>query len=414
MFYRPWEDLPYDPSFPSGLKELGYFVNETDEIRSIENPDNYFKFHIDKNDRHNERQRFAMNEAIEKVVHSRLESLGLEKIRLPLGASPDEPNVPILVSADIKTKSRVILIIGETYQDLGIVAHRILGGRGGVNKGSMVSVVETLQSQPSSSTDPTAPGFILANTGQLIWHESLKRCHTIPGTVGVQMPSAVHAGIKWHVEVGRDRVEGNTTAKEHIKTIFESIVPTLLNPEAGIDIVAIGDGADELEKYLDWSETWKKLADRINCLAILGGYYDSEFMQCQAFREFMRELGAPVFSGGAPHFIETLLVHALPHLASWMLEVTMAGKKKYRNPEMTIVYFDPKTDVSEPDWSKWQNAPEGEEPPIDFGQVDPLCDISDEVERGKDKTTEDESDDDDRDEEIKAIEKSLKSVNIEK
>lgn len=224
------------------------------------------------------------------MVHSRLESLGLEKIRLPLGASPDEPNVPILVSADIKTKSRVILIIGETYQDLGIIAHRILGGRGGVNKGSMVSVVETLQSQPSSSTDPTAPGFILANTGQLIWHESLKRCHTIPGTVGVQMPSAVHAGIKWHVEVGKDRVEGNTTAKEHIKTIFESVVPTLLNPEAGIDIVAIGDGADELEKYLDWSETWKKLADRINCLAILGGYYDSEFMQCQAFREFMREV----------------------------------------------------------------------------------------------------------------------------
>lgn len=289
-------------------------MNETDEIRSIENPDNYFKFHIDKNDRHNERQRFAMNgtcdlrfclpdpsletgihankkpEAIEKVVHSRLESLGLEKIRLPLGASPDEPNVPIFVSADIKTKSRVILIIGETYQDLGIIAHRILGARGGVNKGSMVSVVESLQSQPFSSTDPTAPGFILANTGQLIWHESLKRCHTIHATLGVQMPSAVHAGIKWFVEVGKDRVKGNTTAKEHIKTIFECVVPTLLNPQAGIDIIAVGDGADELEKYLDWSETWKKLADRINCLAILGGYYDAEFMQCQAFREFMREV----------------------------------------------------------------------------------------------------------------------------
>lgn len=223
-------------------------------------------------------------------MHARLESLGLEKIRLPLGTPSDKPNVPIFVSSDIKSKSRVILVIGETYQDLGIIAHRILGGRGGVNKGSMVSVVETLKSQPSSCSDPSAPGFILANTGQFIWHESLKRCHTISSTHEARMPSAVHAGPKWYVEVGKDRVEGNRDTREHIKTIFENVIPAFLNKEAGIDIVAVGDGADALEKYLDWSETWKKLSDKINCLAILGGYYAIEDLQSTNFREFLREV----------------------------------------------------------------------------------------------------------------------------
>lgn len=38
-----------------------YFVNEDDEIRSIENSDNYFQFFISRNPRWNDRQRYAMN-----------------------------------------------------------------------------------------------------------------------------------------------------------------------------------------------------------------------------------------------------------------------------------------------------------------------------------------------------------------
>jgi len=38
-----------------------YFINEQDEIRSIADPRFYFKYFISKNERWNERQRFAMN-----------------------------------------------------------------------------------------------------------------------------------------------------------------------------------------------------------------------------------------------------------------------------------------------------------------------------------------------------------------
>lgn len=82
MFRRRWSGLPADPVFPADLKTLGYallistsieyqcihtysrhsyFVNDDDEIRSIDDPNNYFKFFICKNERWNERQRFAMN-----------------------------------------------------------------------------------------------------------------------------------------------------------------------------------------------------------------------------------------------------------------------------------------------------------------------------------------------------------------
>ena len=40
---------------------VSYFVNDEDEIRSIENPDYYFKFFLNKNERINKRQRFEFD-----------------------------------------------------------------------------------------------------------------------------------------------------------------------------------------------------------------------------------------------------------------------------------------------------------------------------------------------------------------
>jgi len=61
MFRRRWSGLPADPDYGSDLAELGYFVNDIDEIRSLDDPDSYFKFFLTKNGRWNERQRFCFN-----------------------------------------------------------------------------------------------------------------------------------------------------------------------------------------------------------------------------------------------------------------------------------------------------------------------------------------------------------------
>jgi hypothetical protein len=208
--------------------------------------------------------------------------------------------VPILVSEDIQSKSRVIIILGQTYQDLGILAHRILGGPGGVDRGSMVSVVRALQQHGSGpGNEDTAPGFILANTGQTTWSPELGRALTRVGINGAPMPSAVHNGPRDCDEdedaaqyggTASDRIPGNHDARDHIRAIFEDVVPVLVAAAATLDVIAVGDSADELEGYLDWTVTWARLSGRLNCLAIVGGYYEMDKLKCDGFREFMREV----------------------------------------------------------------------------------------------------------------------------
>ena len=60
MFRRLPGSLPEDPKFPADLNQLGYFINETSQIRKIDKPDEKFHFHITNNDRYNEVHREAV------------------------------------------------------------------------------------------------------------------------------------------------------------------------------------------------------------------------------------------------------------------------------------------------------------------------------------------------------------------
>ncbi|RYP93133.1 hypothetical protein DL770_000707 [Monosporascus sp. CRB-9-2] len=396
MFRRKWSGLPADPAFPSDLKKLGYFINEDDEVRSIENPDYYFKYFLSRNGRYNERQRFAMNQALEEEIHKRLTNLGLKKIPLPLGTpttttddgittTTTAPNVPIFVSADIAQKSRVVLIFGESCQDLGVLAHRVIGGPGGVDKGSMVSIVTSLQQQRSSPADASAPGVILANTGQLLWCPSAGRVLTRYAFDAAPMKSAVHEGRL--VDEDRNRVPGNRSVAEHVRYVFESVVPAYVDPskEPRIDVVAVGDAAEAVEKYLDGEAVWARWGNRIGCFANVGGYYPTWELKCGGFKQFLRDktrsylpsleplntvlsgpdgnphtttftaLGSPVFSGGTAHFTELLLVEGGSAVLDFLQEVALSSSD-YRNPEFHVAYRDLRADDQEDeDWSNWQD-----------------------------------------------------------
>ncbi|RYP75098.1 hypothetical protein DL771_002559 [Monosporascus sp. 5C6A] len=396
MFRRKWSGLPADPAFPSDLKKLGYFINEEDEVRSIENPDYYFKYFLSRNERYNERQRFAMNQALEEEIHKRLTDLGLKKIPLPLGTptittddgtttTTTTPNVPIFVSADIAQKSRVVLIFGESSQDLGVLAHRVIGGPGGVDKGSMVSIVSSLQQQRSSPTDAAAPGVILANTGQLLWCPSAGRTLTRYAFDAAPMKSAVHEGRL--VDEHRNRVPGNRGVAEHVRYVFESVVPAFVDPskEARIDVVAVGDAAEAVERYLDGEAAWARWGNRVSCFANVGGYYPTWELKCEGFKQFLRDrarsylpsleplntvlsgpdgnphtttftaLGSPVFSGGTAYFTELLLVEGGSAVLDFLQDVALSSSD-YRNPEFHVAYRDLRADDQEDeDWSNWQD-----------------------------------------------------------
>ncbi|KAI0111078.1 Arb2 domain-containing protein [Nemania sp. FL0031] len=398
MFKRKWSSLPAETEFPADLKGLGYFINKDDEVRSMENEDNYFKFFINRNLRICYRQRFAMNQAIQDEIHRRLaDDHGLSKVFLPLltgDGAPPAASVPIFVSAKIEGKSRVVMIFGETHQDLGVLAHRVLGGKGGIEKGSLVSVVRALLQQHCSPTDDAPPGIILANMGELIWWPEGGRTLSKSAFDATPMRSAAHVGN--HINPKVNYVSGHETPAAHVKYIFECVVPRFVGDTAGLDIIGLGDGADVVESYLNSTVVWDRVGNRINCFASVGGQFPAWEVKCAGLLEFLRHrarayvpsnatpglvlsgpsgntmttiftsLGCPVFSAGEDKHVETLLITSYPTVLDWLQEVAdgSAPGRPYENPIFQVDYWED-ANVS----GSWAGSEEKENGPTDGAEA---------------------------------------------
>ena len=228
-------------------------------------------------------------EAVSKIIKSRLDAENLVEIRLPLGTPPAQPHVPIRISANLPTHStRVVLIFGQPSQEFGVLAHRVVGGRGGINKGSVVNLVKTLKTQQSSATDSSPPGIIIANPGELWWWPEGKRGLTPTGRHAVPMRSAVHYGRSHDPKL--NEIPDNATSAQHVKTVFEQVVAKLVNKKAKVDVIAVGDSADDVEGYLNNDEVWDKFGGTLNSLIVMGGYYDKKLFSCEGFKTFMKEV----------------------------------------------------------------------------------------------------------------------------
>ncbi|KAL2142415.1 hypothetical protein VTI28DRAFT_1187 [Corynascus sepedonium] len=387
MFRRRWSGLPADPIFPSDFKELGYFINEIDEIRSVEHPDYYFKYYLTKNDRWNERHRFAFNQAVAREIHARLDAENFTIIPLPLGTPATEPHVPVRASANLATaSSRVVILFGESCQPLGVLAHRVIGGKGGVARGSVLSFVAALGAQPSSATDPSPPGILLANAGELWWWPE-GRCGLTPvDRHCVPMASAVHVG-RYH-DPRLNEVEGNRTVGEHVKTVFEAVLAGgLVKESAKLDIIAVGDTAEEVEKYLNDDKVWEKVGGKLGSMVVLGGCYSSKQFKCDGLTRFMEErarayiihgapldtplagpggnpsmvgltsYGCPIFSAGGAKETETMLIEAQSAVLKWMKEVALKGEE-YKNAVVEIFGDNDNGSVAE-DYDSWWGTAKG-------------------------------------------------------
>jgi len=67
------------------------------------------KIHVPKNapEKTKKGERIA---CLRSIIITRLEGLGLTKLLLPLGASTDEPHVPIMVSQNLQTCNKVLVL----------------------------------------------------------------------------------------------------------------------------------------------------------------------------------------------------------------------------------------------------------------------------------------------------------------
>ncbi|EEP80691.1 predicted protein [Uncinocarpus reesii 1704] len=251
MFVFRKESLPSDPVFPSDLKKLGYFINENDQIRMISHPLEKFLYKINANDRYNEMQKEAMNNCIRDIVLSRLHNLGLQTLRLPIGASPKSQHVPILVSSSLGSQSRVIVVFGEPAQDLGIWAYRAM--EQGLNFGSAVNFAKAVVGDSKESKDANnskttrKSGLVLANPGQLVWYSHGERAVSLPTWHAIPRRYAVDPPMKMSY---RNKIPGNENWQDHITYVFEEVLAKSLSETAKIDIIGLAEGGLGAIRYL--------------------------------------------------------------------------------------------------------------------------------------------------------------------
>ncbi len=134
---------------------------------------------------------------------------------------------------------------------------------------------------------------MLANAGELWWWPEGGRGLTPIERHGVPMASAVHYGRYHDPKV--NEVPGHRSVAEHVRAVFETVVlgEGFVRENAKVDVIVVGDTADEVKEYLDHDEVWDRVGPRLNCLVVLGGIYNSKKFGCKGFKRFMEEVCSP-------------------------------------------------------------------------------------------------------------------------
>jgi hypothetical protein len=172
-------------------------------------------------------------------------------LHLPLNSGPTKPHVPILVSKNLSTASRIILVFGEPIQDLGIWAYRTVGAEN-INAGSAVDFAKAIleHGEKEKKDRKGDVALVLANTGQLIWHCASGRALSINSWLAQPRPSAVESAPG---ETKRNKIPGNENWQAHIGSVFNGILSArgqLVRKDAKIDVIGLAEGGLGAIRYV--------------------------------------------------------------------------------------------------------------------------------------------------------------------
>jgi hypothetical protein len=210
-------------------------------------------------------------ECSRQETEKRLSALGLDRIYLPefTTTKPNGPHVAILAPSPeiLKNRKRVIVLINDSIQDLGILAYRQMQRELGLNGGSVVNFVKELVKRSDSKhaakkyrdifedgfklqDDADTPALVVLNTGQLLYSHKYNKAMTLRSWSGLSRKSVAHDMIKAHDE--ENRVPGHRSPKEHVKSVFDSVLcnPDRVAPGAELYVIAIEGGTESLLNIL--------------------------------------------------------------------------------------------------------------------------------------------------------------------
>ena len=196
-------------------------------------------------------------------------------------------------SRNVGTSPRVVVLFGESFQDLGIFAQRIINLEGGINTGSVISFIQHVNAAEIDATtgvplshkqttsmevkmakpeeidlldgDTEAPAIILANTGQLRWCRSLGKAMTFTSWNALTRPSAVDECV--HYDPVSNSVFGHRDISQHVDQILTTVIPELCDKDSKIEIIAIADSCEYVPLSLD--RNWSSIAPRMQSLALI-------------------------------------------------------------------------------------------------------------------------------------------------
>ena len=78
---------------------------------------------------------------------------------MPVGATEQDKHIPILVSADLAVKQRVVVLFPERDQDLGIFSYRTIGNEN-ISEGSAINLVSLVMNGMASRPGQEIPGIV--------------------------------------------------------------------------------------------------------------------------------------------------------------------------------------------------------------------------------------------------------------
>lgn len=247
-----------------------------------------------------------------------MECLGMQLFYLPQLSTekPKAPHVAIYTTPPeiLKTRKRVIVIVNDESQDLGVFAYRELCGSAGIDMGSSISFVKELISRSeatnaggqlqsdtdrplaellenqakltrhtgsirqedrsdtngikveTSTSSATLPGLLISNAGQLLYSYKLNESMTRDSWNARPLPSAVHNAIQVSPE---NLIPDNETPEKHVEFVFKNVLQNsdIVSQDAEVYIVAMQTRGDLVLEYLN--DNWSKHCRNTMAIALM-------------------------------------------------------------------------------------------------------------------------------------------------
>jgi hypothetical protein len=227
-----------------------------------------FAYYHTPDDRVNDIRKEAFHTAIRTEMKHRLAKSGVTEHYITENSSvlatdkPKDKHVAVLMNevSTVQAARDVIIIVGESHQDCGLFAWRLVREKKGLERGTAVGLVEAVKAYGESykagegGQKDKPPAMIFLNPGQLFYSYKHKVAQTLvswnDGRRGenefpppIQPENQLQGELSLSSDVANRLISSSTghgDARQHVNTFLETILPTMIDKKTRVYILAIG------------------------------------------------------------------------------------------------------------------------------------------------------------------------------